>query len=639
MARGLYNYYFHLDNDLSDLDNCFHNTDHKGIPLKKYFFILLLFIFTLLFSQNLTRKDELKAKEIYEQHCLICHGESGKGDGIGANSLNPKPVNLTSVKAYKKGSDIDSIIHTINNGTPETPCISFSFLGENNVNLLAQYLVQVIQKKDPLSINSNEEKASYTFSKGDIIRVPATTAISEKFLGMGYDKKFRKLKSKAFHKGGEIFKSEEAKYSSKLKASIIDNYTQLDAFAEFLGLTKADLSQKIEKRFAILSVHNITKSASFIPGDSPNENSDFYLKTIYYGWSINYIISGESYSFNSEVKSNLNTIFNVNFKDSIKEYNLEYKTELIGLELKNKENSEIILDYEQVPKYFKISKVPVPVFLEFESLKDFQTNIINFEDQSKILVSEGKYKISNIFIEVSELNPLQKDNNWDPFGGSPDPFIKIYQNGKFIATSSKLDDKLTGNLKINKTIDLAENDLIQIIVYDEDFEDSDYIGDAWIKFQDIKDFSVKTKFEMKTRNGTGLVNATINFTPILLNKKQEGNINKKKEIAEVNYNQNDVTKVKINLEDWSGYQGYMDWEAAKKKCARIGMRLPTIEELKATYMKDMMNSWGGGGVSNGVYWSSELFVENIGYTFNILNGNIYGGYINNGVRCLPVKGK
>lgn len=41
--------------------------------------------------------DDLKeAKKIFTQMCVICHGAKGKGDGVAAAALNPKPANFNS---------------------------------------------------------------------------------------------------------------------------------------------------------------------------------------------------------------------------------------------------------------------------------------------------------------------------------------------------------------------------------------------------------------------------------------------------------------------------------------------------------------------------------------------------------------
>ncbi len=37
-------------------------------------------------------------KKLYKQQCAICHGDTGKGDGVAGMSLTPKPTNFTLEK-------------------------------------------------------------------------------------------------------------------------------------------------------------------------------------------------------------------------------------------------------------------------------------------------------------------------------------------------------------------------------------------------------------------------------------------------------------------------------------------------------------------------------------------------------------
>ena len=37
-----------------------------------------------------------RGAKIFKTRCMICHGTTGKGDGIGGKALTPKPQNLTS---------------------------------------------------------------------------------------------------------------------------------------------------------------------------------------------------------------------------------------------------------------------------------------------------------------------------------------------------------------------------------------------------------------------------------------------------------------------------------------------------------------------------------------------------------------
>ena len=45
------------------------------------------------------------AAEIYTNRCVVCHGETGKGDGDGSAALDPKPRDFTSAEWQGEVSD------------------------------------------------------------------------------------------------------------------------------------------------------------------------------------------------------------------------------------------------------------------------------------------------------------------------------------------------------------------------------------------------------------------------------------------------------------------------------------------------------------------------------------------------------
>jgi mono/diheme cytochrome c family protein len=74
------------------------------------------FIFTMLFlvtcavlslsSVSAAEKgDAAKGKETFQTTCAACHGAEGKGDGVAAQALDPKPRNLSDAAYVSTLSD------------------------------------------------------------------------------------------------------------------------------------------------------------------------------------------------------------------------------------------------------------------------------------------------------------------------------------------------------------------------------------------------------------------------------------------------------------------------------------------------------------------------------------------------------
>ena len=57
-----------------------------------------------------------EGKKLYGQLCGVCHGDKGKGDGIAAAGLNPKPADHTSEKVQIQTDG--AIFWKLNTGRP-----------------------------------------------------------------------------------------------------------------------------------------------------------------------------------------------------------------------------------------------------------------------------------------------------------------------------------------------------------------------------------------------------------------------------------------------------------------------------------------------------------------------------------------
>jgi cytochrome c oxidase cbb3-type subunit 3 len=54
-----------------------------------------------------SRGGASRAQRMYASVCAVCHGENGRGDGPGADNLNPKPRDYTDAKWQASVTDDD----------------------------------------------------------------------------------------------------------------------------------------------------------------------------------------------------------------------------------------------------------------------------------------------------------------------------------------------------------------------------------------------------------------------------------------------------------------------------------------------------------------------------------------------------
>ncbi|MFI5322564.1 MAG: c-type cytochrome [Thermodesulfobacteriota bacterium] len=83
--------------------------------------IIALFVFVpclaafLTLSSAAEKGDAAKGKETFQNTCASCHGPEGKGDGVAAAALNPKPRNLSDAAVMSTITD-DTLHKAISEG-------------------------------------------------------------------------------------------------------------------------------------------------------------------------------------------------------------------------------------------------------------------------------------------------------------------------------------------------------------------------------------------------------------------------------------------------------------------------------------------------------------------------------------------
>lgn len=86
----------------------------KGLTILTVF-ILILGILYFVSSVSYAQGDSAKGAEAYKTYCATCHGDTGKGDGIAAAALEPKPRDLSNAE-YVSGLTDEHIKKVITGG-------------------------------------------------------------------------------------------------------------------------------------------------------------------------------------------------------------------------------------------------------------------------------------------------------------------------------------------------------------------------------------------------------------------------------------------------------------------------------------------------------------------------------------------
>jgi len=94
----------------------------RSNKLNKVLNIIILFIVFLglsffIVTYTHAAGDPVKGKESYNNICASCHGATGKGDGVAAAALDPKPRDLSNAE-FVSGLSNEHLTKVISKGGP-----------------------------------------------------------------------------------------------------------------------------------------------------------------------------------------------------------------------------------------------------------------------------------------------------------------------------------------------------------------------------------------------------------------------------------------------------------------------------------------------------------------------------------------
>lgn len=104
---------------------------------------IIIFLFVLFISMPFSAFaiGQTRGEVIYQGYCVVCHGATGKGDGVSAPALIPGPPDFTS-QEFKSSFDKDRVWEAVLGGSPGTQMEGFEdILSSDDVGMVIEHIM------------------------------------------------------------------------------------------------------------------------------------------------------------------------------------------------------------------------------------------------------------------------------------------------------------------------------------------------------------------------------------------------------------------------------------------------------------------------------------------------------------------
>ncbi|MHB8579730.1 MAG: c-type cytochrome [Ignavibacteriaceae bacterium] len=132
-------------------------------------------------SSLTTPTDDLinKGKTIFTASCVACHGADGKGDGVAAVALTPKPRNFTIKEGWINGPKLSGIYKTLSEGITGSAMVAFDNLSPADKFALAHYIRKAFVPDPPQDTPDEIAAMVQTYHLGEKQKNPGQIPVKD----------------------------------------------------------------------------------------------------------------------------------------------------------------------------------------------------------------------------------------------------------------------------------------------------------------------------------------------------------------------------------------------------------------------------------------------------------------------------
>ena len=317
---------------------------------------------------------------------------------------------------------------------------------------------------------------------GDTVAFPAELGTTESILGKGFGLDLTETDSRGLVRTvyppsvETVMVNQYESYFTQ-----VDNKFLLDANARWL-FSKASVRQSNDSRYMVIRVSQIDRVVKLQTAAEPQERAPMYASKIFYGWSVYFVLSGESNKFTSDVAADIKAA-GANFKTLTQSNSIDVGIHLIGL--RPKEHGDVVMatSLSDIKAYFETDGEAQPIFVEYTIMEGAEVDPIPW---NSFTMKPGTYRVT---LSV-EAQPSKSDGRpWDAGGDPPDVMVKVNCGGQ-----ERTLFEVKNQFKLEQSFDatLTRASELRAMVVDKDLLENDPIGEIQsFKFTQLKKIGVE----------------------------------------------------------------------------------------------------------------------------------------------------